>query len=154
MKMIRGIKFKVPTDCKKIFDLILNNIDISKYYWTNIERENQVFLLNESNDFLFEKSQYSGIEFEMLIRNNEYYAVFVKLQACKTDACKEIITYSDFLNSDCEMIILITDEIFIDIYVKNSDDLERIKSNAEMNSFLNIQYLTDENDKRDIICAI
>lgn len=66
----------------------------------------------------------------------------------------ELNTYEDFLKSDCEIIILITDSVFVDIYAKDEMVINKIKYNAEQCDFKDIAYITDENDYRTYLSAI
>ena len=113
--MIRGICFCVPNGCPKLFEKILHDIDIIKYTWENIENDNQVYRLNKNNDFLFTKPFYTGYEFKKLISSNNYYSIFVHLHAYFTNELQKIDSYYDFLNSKCQMIILLTDSIFVEV---------------------------------------
>ena len=152
--MIRGICFCVPNGCPKLFEKILHDIDIIKYTWENIENDNQVYRLNKNNDFLFTKPFYTGYEFKKLISSNNYYSIFVHLHAYFTNELLKIDSYYDFLNSKCQMIILLTDSIFVEVYCKDVTIIQTLKQNAKKNSFKDIRYITDKNDTRDKFCAI
>ncbi len=151
--MIRGIQFQIQNGFEKIFKFIFTDIDVNKYNWINIESDDQVFNLNDNN-FLFTQLTYTGNEFKKIISKNNYYAVFVNLQAFSSKCFNAITTYGEFINSDCEIILLITDSIFVDIYAKDFKIIEVIKKNAYKNGFSNIRYITDENDTRTKITAI
>ena len=152
--MIRGICFCVPNGCPKLFEKILHDIDIIKYTWENIENDNQVYRLNKNNDFLFTKPFYTGYEFKKLISSNNYYSIFVHLHAYFTNELQKIDSYYDFLNRKCQMIILLTDSIFVEVYCKDVTIIQTLKQNAKKNSFKDIRYITDKNDTRDKFCAI
>lgn len=152
--MIRGICFCVPNGCPKLFEKILEDIDVVKYNWENIENENQVFLFNKNNDFLFTKSFYTGHEFKKLISFNEYYSIFVHLQAYFTNEPEKINNYYDFIISKCQIVILLTDSIFVEIYCKDFTIIQKLKQNAIKNLFKDIRYITDENDNRNKFFAI
>lgn len=58
----------------------------------------------------------------------------------------KINDYSEFSRSNCELILLIEDEILSYIYTKNVKILEIIKENAEKHNFLDIDFITQQND--------
>jgi RHS repeat-associated protein len=58
--------------------------------------------------------------------------------------------YDDFLNSNCELVILCSDGIYYEIYSKSEEMIRIIKSNCIKKGFDEIEYITDENDCRTI----
>ena len=60
---------------------------------------------------------------------------------------RRIINYDDFLESKCELIILIDDNKYIDIYTKDKELIEIFNITAKENGFKNIECITKENDK-------
>lgn len=50
------------TKYKKLDSVIPTEV-VKRYVWFNDEDEDQVFMINENNDFLFKKSCYKGDEF-------------------------------------------------------------------------------------------
>ena len=148
---MRGISFKIPNKYTNLFDNILKNIDVTKYFWYNDEHSNQIFIEKPKKDkcFYFEKKFYSGKEFKNKIKTKENYFVFLaKLQAQLTDVFQEINTYKDFLESNCELLVLIVDSVYAEIYVKNNETIKKIEENAKNNNYTEINYITEENDGR------
>lgn len=47
----------------------------------------------------------------------------------KDSIINEIKTINDFYKSDCELILLVTDNIYVEVYSKNEDYLSIIKNN-------------------------
>ncbi len=73
----------------------------------------------------------------------------MNLQAFRDEKDFTIIkNYEDFIKSKCEFIFFIDDNSYIDIYAKDIEIIEIVKSNAELNKFKNIEYITKENDMR------
>ncbi len=52
--------------------------------------------------------------------------------------------YEDFQNSKCEILLLIDDNSYIFVYVKNPLMLKTIRETAVRNCYENIAYITDE----------
>lgn len=149
--MIRGIRFKLPNVYDSFINKILNGINKDKYIW-KID-EDQVFI--NGGDFLFSTDIYNGQDFKRIISHPSYYTVFINLRAYPIGTVfDEVKDYNVFLKSNCELIVLITDSTFVDIYSKNRADIEMINLNAQKNNFTEIEYITDENDKRKEFEAI
>ena len=150
MKRLRGIKFLIPNLTDTFISKILEGICVEQYIWKISEDE--VYLEGES---LFLSEKLNGQDFRKAINHPRYYVVFANLQAypVSSDFC-ELNTYEDYLKSTCEIVVLITDCIFVDIYCKQQADIEIIKTNAVNNYFCDIEYVTDENDIRTDFCAI
>lgn len=140
-----GIEFKIPN----VWGTVLNDI------LDGIKPEDLIFKLGyeevflENNEFLFKEDIYSGLEFSKLIKNKRYYTVFLnlKLYDKNTNSDDDIKNYNDFLNSNCELILIITDCEYVEIYSKDIKYLNIIKENAIKHNFSNI---VDINKREDI----
>ena len=55
----------------------------------------------------------------------------------------KIQNYDNYLNSDCELLLYIIDNIFVEIYSKNENYLKVIKHNALKNKYVNVQDIND-----------
>ncbi|MCQ4114245.1 DUF2691 family protein [Ruminococcus sp. zg-921] len=143
---MRGISFKI-TNHNNILYQILNCIDIKKYVWYNIENQNESWENTSKND-LFDSSYYDGENFLKCIQSN-HFVVFLKLQAY-FENCKffDIHTYNDFIKSDCQLILLVYDCSSVEIYSKDVNDITAIYNNALKNNYLDINFITDNNDMR------
>jgi len=146
--MTRGIRFEVPNEYGKILSEMLENVDVNKYHWYNIESEDQVFSGALNNKFLFDNDTYDGNDFKDKIGSDNYYVYFVKLQAYSTKTnYSECTSYEEFCMSDCKIVIFVIDAIFVDVYAKDTRIIEIIKGNAEKNNYLRIEYILKENDR-------
>ncbi|EJS57056.1 hypothetical protein ICA_01767 [Bacillus cereus BAG1O-3] len=89
-----------------------------------------------------------GSALKKLIKDNIYYLLFVDLKAYpKGEVLGEIETYEEFKESKCEVVVLVADGDYIQIYVKNQEEIEMMYENAR-NQGLYVEYITDENDGR------
>lgn len=149
--MIRGIRVKLPNEYDSFINTVLHGIDMKNYIW-RID-EDQVFI--GGGDFLFSTDCYNGQDFERISSKPSYYVVFLNLKAFITgDINIEIKGYDDFLKSNCELIILVSDAIYMSIYAKNRNNIETIKFNAQKNNFQDIEYITQENDENKELIAM
>lgn len=147
--MIRGISFEIPQTISINLSKILGDIDIKKYYWVNIENQSEIYDPKLGMDF-FDRFYYNGEEFYQKIQLN-HYIVFLKLEAFWNNmGFIDIHTYDAFQESSCQLVILIYDCEFVEIYSKDKNDLINIYQNAKINNYQNIQYITDVNDKRSV----
>lgn len=143
-----GIEFKIKTTYEKILYDILKDIDFDNYKWEIIQQE----ILYENNYDKQLPSQLSGSELEKEISSNgNYYVFFLNLQAyLKNSATCHIETYNDFVNSNCELIILFSDNRFIEIYVKSEKLKQKIFENLDSKK-INYNIKTRENDGRVVM---
>ena len=89
-----------------------------------------------------------GSELKKLIKDNIYYLIFVDLKAYpKGEEVVDIETYEEFKESKCEVVVLVADGDYIQIYAKNQEEIEMIYENA-LNQGFYVEYITDENDGR------
>jgi len=146
---MRGLTFQIENTYDIYLDKILKNIDDSSYLW-KID-EDEVLSIN-SHDF-FEKDFYPNNEFKNKISQTNYLIFAnIKLYKNKIDTY-QINTYTDFMNSNCLMIILVTDNVFVDIYCKDKKILETIVQNLEQNQIPIIKIIDKENDTRKVMSA-
>lgn len=142
---MRGISFKINNEYGNVLYDILYGINISNMFW-NISRDE---IYKENGKDLFTQENLDGIIFLDKIKNERYYTIFAKIVSSSHNFIdEEINDYSDYLNNKAEILILICDSIYVEIYCKNIDDIEIIKNNAMKMDCLDIEYITDDNDGR------
>ncbi len=117
----------------KMLDFIIPNEVVKKYTWFNDENEDQVFLINKNNDFLFDKSCYKGNELLEIINSSRYYVVSVKLIALDVTRDQEVSADSE--NKKSEIIIKVEDGKYVKILSNNREDAESFFQNALANNF-------------------
>lgn len=143
-----GVKFEVPNEWGKLIKDILCGIDLEQYKWRIDQAEVYIKDNTKNNGYLFpeEKDILDNTEFTELISNFVYYTVFADIKAypniCDFDNIK---TYNDFKTSNCELIILVTDNIFVNIYAKSEILIEKIRNNALLNNYEKIEYIIEKN---------
>ena len=145
--MIRGISFQVPQGVIDTLWQIFQPLNVTEYQWYNDERQYEVFP-DEQNEDLFETDYYSGVDFLTRIQR-KHLILFLKLQAYFPDGLFfDIRTYDEFLNSDCQILFLIYDCEWVEIYIKDKCVTDLLYKNAIDKGFKDILYITDENDRR------
>lgn len=140
-----GLSFENKSDIN-ILKEILKNVDLSSYqfYFTEEELYDRYHL----NLKTFGLQEYKRNIEEFL--NENYYIIFLVMQIYKKGEEKnrqEINTYLDFQNSNCSLILLISDSSDIEIYFKDDELKDQVINNLKR---LNIKYeeTTLENDTR------
>lgn len=145
--MIRGVSFHIPQMRGTVLWQMLSCINIEQYCWYNIESQNEVWTDTPGNVF-FEAGYYDGKRFLQQIQLDSYI-VFLKLQAYFEDSkFFDIHTYNDFQESDCQLLLLIYDCEFVDIYAKDQDIIKSIYENALINNYTEVEYITKNNHVR------
>ncbi|MFS0862116.1 DUF2691 family protein [Fredinandcohnia sp. 179-A 10B2 NHS] len=151
--MIRGISFLIPNEWGNYLHKICNGIDITNYSWRIGDGEIIEDTDDHSDLFKGYNREISGTELKSLIESKNYYTIFADLQAYPTGNISSIETYEEFIQSECEIIIIIIDSIYTAIYCKNAIIRKTLYQNALEAGFTNIEYISDENDFRTRITA-
>lgn len=144
-----GMEFKLKTGYEKVLYNILKNINFSNYQWEIVQEE----IIYENNTERHLPSHLSGKEFEKEISDNgNYYVISLNLQAYPIGSqISHIETYDDFLNSDCELILLFSDNEFIEVYTKRTGELDGIVGTNVVTKGVSYELKTRENDGRTIM---
>lgn len=144
--MIYGLSFDISQDelmvLKKVFDKIL-----LKYYWFIPQDQNEVWF--DDNDYIFSE-KYTGVNLYSL-SENKFKILFLKLQAYKNEPNKycNIESFDEYLSSSCELMALIYDCEYMEVYSKDSEVTLTIEKNVDKLHCSNIQIITDENIQRN-----
>jgi len=154
--MIRGISFKILDQWDKNLENILAGIEIEKYDWkvyfhlAYFKNEKVLYERYTSLDRpIIEDREYEGDTFRKLVNNIDYLLVALDMKVYYPGSeGKDVETYEEYLESDCQMAVLCCDWYYYEIYAKDREITDRIKKNCEANGYENIQYITDENDGR------
>lgn len=115
----------------KMLDSIIPNVVAKKYIWFNDENEDQVFLINENNDFLFKKTCYEGWELIKLLKSSMYYVVSVKLTALNHTQNYGVISGLE----NIKVSIKIEDGKYVEILSDNKEDAELFFQNVLSKNF-------------------
>ncbi|GMQ58352.1 DUF2691 family protein [Vallitalea sediminicola] len=149
----RGVRFLVPNEYGHLLQDVLNTIDVEKYFW-HIDSD-EIYISNDNEgivDNLFsrdkKKNILSGKKFKKLISENIYYTIFGEFKAFTKDLeVTEINTFEDFRKSKCEIVLLIVDSIYYDIYCKDVNTILSIYESAVQSGYDNVEFI-DEKDTR------
>uniref|UniRef100_UPI0015F71EA8 DUF2691 family protein n=1 Tax=Priestia aryabhattai TaxID=412384 RepID=UPI0015F71EA8 len=95
-----------------------------------------------------EKKVMPGTELKNLLENNVYYIIFADLKAYPKEKISEIATYEEFIESNCELVLLVVDSCYTTIYCKDKEKLGLLYRNAQAYRFKDVQYVTEKNDTR------
>ena len=145
--MIRGVYFEIQQTTYSDLWQILKCIEIEKYNWYNIDSQNEV-RHPPFGELFFKTDYYDGKSFSQLIHSN-HYIIFLKLQAYFPNGEQfDIHTYEEFQKSDCQLLLLIADSVFVYIYAKDQNLIKSIFDNASINKYTAVKYITESNDSR------
>ncbi|CAM3474054.1 DUF2691 domain-containing protein [Paenibacillus lupini] len=149
--MNRGVSFEIPNEYGKYLAEILKPIEITASNWYIGGEESYIVGDGTLNIPLFDGEIFGmeGSSLKDIIENNEYYLIFANLKAFpKETEVFDIPSYEEFLNSSCQLVLLVIDSSYITVYCKDQDQLEGIFINANSLGFDKVNYITDENDFR------
>lgn len=132
-----GIRFEIPNEWNNYLSLIFKDVNDKTFNWLISDEE--IYLADYSD--LFKESIYKNDTFKEVITNDKYYLISGNILAFKSSNFKDINTYEDFQNSDCEILVVVVDSYYVDVYVKNDKILEQIRNNVINSKFKNIEYI-------------
>lgn len=145
--MVRGLSFIIPQNITNTLWQILNSIDVSKYSWYCVNNQTEVWDDVLGNDF-FHKEYYSGDEFLKQIQKKQRI-IFLKLQAhSSSHSIQNIHSYNEFVESDCELILLVNDCEYVEIYIKEHLNVDLIYKQIKRLGYNDVNYITEHNDNR------
>ena len=141
-----GIEFEKENRYDNFLRKLFLGIDLENYDLDFIETE--IIANNE----IVKENEFINMVNQSL--KNKYYIIFLNLKIFSKGKNKEEIkNYQEFLNSNCEFILLISDAVYVEMYFKDNYLKEQILKNINsMNIKFNIKTL--ENDGRYIMSVI
>lgn len=148
--MKRGITVDIPNENDNLLWKVLKPIDISSFDWWVGSEESYLVARGGLDEALFpeEPSVVEGSDLKRLFKDNIYYVIFADLKAYpKGEEVVDIETYEEFKESKCEVVVLVADGDYIQVYAKNQEEIEMMYENAIDQGFY-VEYVTDENDGR------
>lgn len=149
--MKRGILLHIPNGYGSFIGDVLAPIDIASYDWFN-GGEEAYFIENETLGAPLFPEMVCGMDgkiLERIVRNNRYYVIFADLKAYpKGEFVADLGTYEEYMQSECQLALLVADSSYMTIYCKDADKLEELYENAANQADISVEYITDDNDSR------
>jgi len=144
---MRGLEFITPNGYGHILKDILEGVDL-QYQWAMTE----AFILwggDSSDSIPDDDCVFQPDEFVKFIGMEDYYPVFIILKAFPLDSTiVELNDFNEYEKSDCQLVIIIADGVYVNLYCKNRDNILTINENAHKLGCRNIEIVTAENDGR------
>lgn len=145
--MIRGISFTTKQPIGDILQEILVTIDASKYNWHVVQSQTEAMDSSFENE-IFEQDHYSGNE----LLNCDFHnscIVFLKIEAYDGESHFEnLLTYANFQQSNCQMLLLVYDCENAEIYAKNPSSIQAIETLLQKHQCFHYEIITDKTDTR------
>jgi len=152
---IRGLTFEIPNGYGKYLFEILSDLELNGLNWRIGGGESYIIENNTLGEPLFPSlCTVNGETLSELISKEEYYLIFVDLKAFanKLDV-KEIATYQEFVESECQFVLLVVDSSYVTIYSKKQYIIKQLFSMGVNAGYKNVKYITDENDSNTTLIA-
>lgn len=147
--MKRGISFTIPNNYGTYLKEILKPINLIRYRWFVGSEESYTVKDDKLDEPLFPDSAViDGKTFADVINHGKQYLIFLNLKAFPSGPVTDVATYEAFLDSPCELVLLLIDSTFVDVYCKDQRMIESLYANALSCGFKEVAYLTDGNDTR------
>ena len=135
-----------------VLKFLFANLAVNDYDWKISEDE----VIFQNRRYVL--SKYPNLnEFNQFITNEQFVVIFINVQGYKKNSIKSntnLVSYQDFIKSTCEIIVLISDLYFVEIYCKDWDVLRLLAANLKANGCEDIKYKTLENDGRTKLSVV
>ena len=128
-----GYKFEIEESCNNFLNVLLSNIDLNEYYVLVKEDETlpRDSISLECNS-LFSKNIYKYQDFYDELKDRKYYPIFMRLDFSKAPIeDEERLSPLECLQSSIELIILVTDSIYGEVYCRDKKLLAKIFLNLK-----------------------
>ena len=141
-----GIEFEYKSTYELLLNDIFRNIDFNKYEFS-IKQKEVIY----ENELEYLKNEMDGNEFKIAINSmGNYFVNYINLQVFLNNSKKDTISnYDDFLKSDCELVLLVSDNSCIELYFKDNELKNKILNNIKKMK-INYNIKTIHNDCRTI----
>lgn len=150
---MRGLSFKISNPRGLPLLQILTCVNVKNYYWYVIDNQNDTWD-SHMERLLLDHFAYDGSSFHKTIKQ-EHFVIFLKLQAYFShDKYDEILSYDDFQKSECQLLLLIHDCCYVDIYIKDQAMIEETYQYAVSRGYQNVRYIKDDSDTRTKMSVI
>ncbi|QMV41316.1 DUF2691 family protein [Cohnella cholangitidis] len=149
--MKRGIQLEIPNEWGSHLGEVLEPFKISHFDWYIGGEETYQDIEGGKVEPLFHGEIYGmkGQDLSDILKSNLYYIIFANLKAYPQGvSIKDVLTYEEFLNSQCHLVVLVVDSSYVTIYCKDIVMLNHLYQNAIEKGFENVEYVTNENDTR------
>lgn len=141
----RGIRFQTdPGNHISLID-IFKTLQLEEFYWHYDNA--QVFGIRNP-DLLFETQGFmQGSQLKDILTTNEFMAIFAEFIGYRrVEDITEIYVWEEFIDSNAEVAVLIADCYFIDVYLKNPEQIQEYYKYIEELGYK--PEFIDENDER------
>lgn len=152
---MRGLSFEIPNTYGKVLFDILSQTKIKDFVWKVGNGESYAIENDTLGNPLFPiDTILSGEQLFKRISAEDYYVIFADLKGFLREAdVRGIATYEEFVESDCQVVLLIVDSSFVYFYSKDQAITKAIYSKAIAAGYKNVEYITDENDELATLIA-
>ena len=128
-----GYKFEIEENCNNFLNVLLSNIDLNEYYV--LVKEDETLprdIISLDCNSLFAKSIYKYPDSYDELKNRKYYPIFMRVDFRKISIDEgEKQSPLKCLQSNIDLIILVTDSIYGEVYCKEKKLLTKIFLNLK-----------------------
>jgi len=151
-EILQGLTFEIKNEYgKNLFDILVDIVDPSWYCSIGSgesykkEKDSALSKLFPSNAIMV------GEAFLKHISTCEYYLLFADLKFFPSrEGVVEIKNYEEFLNSHCQLALLVIDSVYVSMVLKEQQMIHNFFERAEAFGYTSIKFLTDENETNQL----
>ena len=143
---MRGFFLKMRSfKINSILNTLLTNINVEDFNWLILESE-----VYKKADPVECDGRYTGKEFKKALKDlDACYIVRINIQASKK-VIDAVEYYDEYINGECELVILIHDVIYNEVYCKLAKECDLIKKNCLQLDYDEFEVINDDSDCRTV----
>ena len=143
---MRGFFLKMRSfKINSILNTLLTNINVEDFNWLILESE-----VYKKADTVECDGRYTGKEFKKALKDlDSCYIVRINIQASKR-VIDAVEYYDEYINGECELVILIHDVIYNEVYCKLAKECDLIKKNCLKLDYDEFEVINDDSDCRTV----
>ncbi len=150
-----GLDIRVKNGYSNYLSKIFKGLNLLNYIW-EINADDFLYTQNDDKEEgFFGADILNGEEFFRCISRDSYYMVFADIKAFPLGLGHggiKINSFKDFLESNCEIVLLCTDSMYIEFYSKSRKLLDKVYNNCIGANFEKVEYRSvDEVSGRNLV---
>lgn len=138
-----GFDFTLKSCDKAVLLKLFDGFDFTKYKWDVVNLQSW----DVDNNDLFDDGLYSGVEMIEKLKTPVMLIMFLEFFAFDGKV-KEMESYQDYKDSDCQLMMFVNDVNYYDVYCKDEKDLFLLSENAKKLNLESFEYITEDNIHR------
>ncbi len=142
----KGVSFQITSEYGNLLSDLLEPLPYNDYKWL-IEYD-EIYKLNGeeiTDEPLYDKDIYKGQELYEIANKHSYYMIFISLMAFyEAKEPKPIRNYEDYIDSDCQIFVCVSDCSNVMILCKNNNLVLKMHEYALSKGYEKVSFISEK----------